>query len=220
MTFVLIPGAGCTPYHWHPLTAELRRRGHTVVEVDLPCEDETAGLGSYVDAVVEAARGHTGLTLVAHSLGGMTAPLVCERLPVDLLVLVAAMIPAPGETVADYWDNTGYEWVDDESVDTFFHDLPAELGAEARRQLKEQSDRPMRDPSPLKSWPEVPTRAVIGRDDLLFPAEFLRRVTRERLGLVPDEMPGAHFPMLGHPVELADRLEAYRREIRSEKSVE
>jgi pimeloyl-ACP methyl ester carboxylesterase len=65
----------------------------------------------------------------------------------------------------------------------------------------------------MKAWPDVPTRAVIGRDDLLFPAEFLRRVTRERLGFVPDEMAGGHFPMLGHPVELADLLEGYRRDL-------
>ncbi|MFG1624251.1 hypothetical protein [Kribbella sp. NPDC049227] len=47
---------------------------------------------------------------------------------------------------------------------------------------------------------------MIGRDDLLFPADFLRRVTRERLGFTPDEMAGAHFPMLGHPVALVEYL--------------
>ena len=34
--------------------------------------------------------------LVAQSLGGFTAPLVCDRVPVDLLVLLNAMIPEPG----------------------------------------------------------------------------------------------------------------------------
>jgi pimeloyl-ACP methyl ester carboxylesterase len=52
---------------------------------------------------------------------------------------------------------------------------------------------------------------VIARDDLLLPAAYLRRVTEDRLGFTPDETPGGHFPMLGHPVELADLLEAYRR---------
>jgi hypothetical protein len=33
----------------------------------------------------------------------VTAPLVCERLPVTLLVLVAAMVPWPGESVGDWW---------------------------------------------------------------------------------------------------------------------
>jgi hypothetical protein len=35
----------------------------------------------------------------------VTAPLVCVRFPVDLLVLVAAMIPSPRERFADWWAN-------------------------------------------------------------------------------------------------------------------
>ena len=49
------------------------------------------------------------LVLVAQSFGGFTAPLVCERVPVDLMVLVAAMIPSPGELPGDYLANTGWE---------------------------------------------------------------------------------------------------------------
>jgi len=41
----------------------------------------------------------------------------------------------------------------------------------------------MGDPSPLKAWPNVPTRVLLCREDRLFPAEFLRRVARERLGI-------------------------------------
>jgi pimeloyl-ACP methyl ester carboxylesterase len=85
-------------------------------------------------------------------------------------------------------------------------DLPADFAAEARRQLREQSDRPMGDPCAITAWPDVPTRAVIGLDDLLFPADFMRRMTRERLGFAPDELPGGHFPMLGHPELVADYL--------------
>jgi hypothetical protein len=40
--------------------------------------------------------------------GGFTAALVADRVPVDALVLVAGMILAPGETPADWWDDTGY----------------------------------------------------------------------------------------------------------------
>jgi pimeloyl-ACP methyl ester carboxylesterase len=213
MTYLLIPGAGCTPWHWHPLTAELERRGRHVIAVDLPCDDDAADLGKYIDTAVDAHDGSRaaddqGLVVVGHSLGGMTAPLVCERLPVDLLVFVAGMIPTPGERISEWRRNTGY--VDSDDGDTFFADLPADLAAEAQRRLRDQSDRPMNDPCPLTAWPDVPTRAVIARDDLLFPREFMRRATRDRLGIEPDEVSGGHFPMLGHPVELADRLEGYR----------
>jgi pimeloyl-ACP methyl ester carboxylesterase len=56
--------------------ASCRERGHDVVAVDLPCDDESAGLGEYAD-VVNAVGDRTDLVVVAHSLGGFTAPLVC-----------------------------------------------------------------------------------------------------------------------------------------------
>jgi hypothetical protein len=59
--------------------------------------DDGAGLAEYADAVVDAIGDAKDLVLVAQSFSGFTAPLVCERVPVDLMVLVAAMIPVPGE---------------------------------------------------------------------------------------------------------------------------
>ena len=205
MRFVLIPGAASTSWHWHPVTDELRARGHEVIPVDLPCDDPSAGLTEYVDAVVNAVPDGEDVVLAAHSLGGFTGTLVCERLPVREFVLVAAMVPAPGERISQWWENTGHASIEDD-VDTFFHDLPPEFAAEARRQLRAQSDGPMNDPCGFEAWPDVPTRAVIATDDLLFPADFLRRVTRERLGFAPDEVPGAHFPMLGQPRAVVDCL--------------
>src|SRR5215207_10649439 len=107
-TFVLIPGAADGPWYWHLVEPELRARGHDVVAVDLPCDDDSAGLSEYADAVVEAVGDRTDLVVVAQSFGGFTAPLVCDRLPVDLLVLLAGMVPAPGERPEDWLANTGY----------------------------------------------------------------------------------------------------------------
>ena len=39
-TYVLIPGAGSTPWYWHLVVPRLAERGHDVVAVDLPCDDE------------------------------------------------------------------------------------------------------------------------------------------------------------------------------------
>jgi SAM-dependent methyltransferase len=61
-------------------------------------------------------------------------------------------------------------------------------------------------------WPDVPTRFLLCRDDRLFPAEFMRRVVRERLGITPDEIDGSHCVALSRPRELADRMEAYLAE--------
>jgi pimeloyl-ACP methyl ester carboxylesterase len=133
---------------------------------------------------------------------------------VDLLVLVAPMIPAPGEAPADYWSNTRYEDEVRESYDDeialFYQDVPPELAAEALKRGRPQSEARMHEPSPLKTWPDVPTRVLLCRDDRLFPPSFLRRVAEERLGITPDEIDGGHTPALSRPKELAERLEAYR----------
>jgi hypothetical protein len=227
-TYVLIPGAGGDAWQWHRLVTELERFGHEAVAVDLPSGDDDAGWREYADAVGQAIGDRRQLVLVAQSLAGFTAPLVCERLPVDLLVLLNAMIPRPGETGNDWWANTGSgaahrEYLasiglseedggDDRLI--YFHDVPDDVVDEAyARGEPRQSMTPMGQPWPLDTWPAVATRVLAGRDDRLFPLEFQRRVARERLGLDVDEVPGGHMAALSHPRELADRLEALRRAV-------
>ena len=135
-TYVLIPGAGSDSWYWHLVTPELAARGHDAVAVDLPCDDDTAGLAEYTDVVAASA----------------------SRVP-------------------------------------------------------DQSGTPFEKPWPRHAWPDVPTRFLLCRHDRLFPADFQRRVVRERLGIVPDEMDGGHLPALAHPRELAERLLAYRAEM-------
>jgi pimeloyl-ACP methyl ester carboxylesterase len=183
------------------------------VAPDLPCDDDSAGLSEYADTVVDAIGDRTDLIVVAQSLGGFVAPLVCDRVAVELLVLVAPMIPAPGEVPADYWTHTRYgEQVRgryDDDIALFYQDVPPELAAEALTRGRTQSEARLSEPSPLTAWPDVPTRVLICRDDRLFPPGFLRRVARERLGITPDEIDGGHTPALSRPNQLADRLDAY-----------
>lgn len=223
-TYVLVPGAGGSAWYWHRVVPELRDRGHDVVAVDLPAGDDSAGLVEYADTVVKAIGERDRLVLVAQSMAGFTAPLVCERVPVDLLILLNAMVPAPGESPGDWWTNTGHDQaraaeavrrgVDPagfDPFDYFFHDLPPEVAAEAvARGEPVQSGTPFAQPWPLPAWPEVPTRFLQGRDDRFFPLEFQRRVVAQRLGIPVDDMPGGHLVALSRPVDLAGRLEAYR----------
>src|SRR4051794_20643130 len=97
-TFILIPGAGGTAWYWSRVVPLLERAGHEAVAVDLPGDDENAGLPEYTRLVLEAIGASTDVVLVAQSLGGFTAPLVCDRASIRGLVLVNAMIPVPGET--------------------------------------------------------------------------------------------------------------------------
>jgi pimeloyl-ACP methyl ester carboxylesterase len=207
-TFVLIHGGGGSAWDWHLVEPELRRLGHDPVAVDLPTEDASAGWWDYADAVVDAVGDRPSpVVVVAHSLGGFTAPLVCARIPVDLLVLLAAMIPAPGELFADWWSDTGYE--SSGYDDIFYHDISPELAAEARTRERDQADKPLQEPWPLDAWPDVPTRYLLCRDDRMFPADWARRHARERLGIEADEIDGGHYITLSRPKELADRFEAY-----------
>lgn len=232
-TFVLIPGAGGEAWYWHRVVAELDRRGRVAVAVDLPAADDTAGLSEYAEAVAQAVGDRQQLVLVAQSLGGFTAPMLCERVPVDLLVLVNAMIPSPGESGEEWWTNTRYEQARAEHAaltgrtlsaefdpfDEFFHDVPGDVVDDAmKRGEPAQSGTPMAEPWPLAAWPDVPTRVLTARDDRFFPAEFQRRVARERLGITPDEIPGGHLVALSKPIELTDRLEAYVTDLASDHS--
>jgi pimeloyl-ACP methyl ester carboxylesterase len=215
--FALIHGGGSSAWDWHLVAAELGQRGHDPIAVDLPTEDDSAGWWDYADTVVEATREQSHLIVVGHSLGCFTAPLVCARRPVDLLVLVAGMIPSPGESFTDWWTNSGYE--ESGSDDVFYHDVPPELAAEARTRERAQAEKPLHDPWPLESWPDVPTRYLLCRDDRMFPPTWARRHARERLGIESDEIDGGHYISLSRPRELADRLAAYAREAARNGSV-
>lgn len=216
-TFVLIHGAASDSWYWHLVVPELEARGHSVVAPTLPSDDDNAGLSEYADVVVNAIgdrAGRSDLVVVAQSLGGFTAPLVCERVDVSLLILVAAMIPAPGETFDQWWENTHWQEArrgrEFDVMADFFHDVPPDVTAEAMaRGERAQSGTALEKPWPLAAWPNVPTRFLLCTDDQFFPADFMRRVVRERLGITPDEIDSGHLPALAHPKELAERLDAY-----------
>jgi pimeloyl-ACP methyl ester carboxylesterase len=219
-TFALIHGAGDSGWYWHLVAAELRARGHDAVAPDLPADDDTAGLETYTDAVVDAIGERTGIIVVGQSFGAFTAPLVCDRLGAELLVFVAGMIPSPGERPDDWWSETGYDREprerDLDDVATYYHDVTAELASEAMRRGRiHPSPTAGREPWPLSAMPDVPTRSLVCRDDRLFPVDFMRRITNERLGITADEIEGGHCVALSRPFELADRFEHFLAATRS-----
>jgi pimeloyl-ACP methyl ester carboxylesterase len=210
-TFVLLPGAGGDSWYWHLVASRLRARGHEVLTPDLPADDDTAGLGEYADTVVNAIGDRAEVIVVAQSMAAFTAPMLCERVDVRLLILVAPMIPAPGESPGAWWSNTGqtaarrsHDEMEGRDSDaafdvrtTFMRDVPPEVVDEAfARGEPRQSDTPFSEPWPLAAWPTVPTRVVAGRYDRLFSLEFMRELAIERLGIAPDVMDAGHLPAL------------------------
>ena len=211
--FVCLHGAGGRGSYWNLLAAELAPLGHEVVAMDLPCDQEV-GLSAYAATVVDAIGDRPeGVALVAQSLSGFIAPLVSTQVPVELMVLVAAMVPRPGESGSEWWANTGHaeavaaQQLPDDSPETMFlHDVPAEVLA-SLEPPRDQTSTLFEEPWPLPAWPAVPTRFILCRDDRFFPAVWLRGVVEERLGIEPIEIAGGHCAFLSQPRELARAID-------------
>ncbi|WP_241385902.1 alpha/beta fold hydrolase [Rhodococcus sp. CH91] len=221
-TFALLPGAGSDAWYWHRVIPLLERGGHHTIAVELPYADETAGQYDYADVVVGAVRAAPRpLVVVAQSMSAFTAALVAERYTVDELVLVAPMIPSPGESPALWWENVGHaaarreqdvaEGRDPDAPmdarELFFHDVPEDLAAEAlTREQAALADAAFEPAWNADRWPQVPVRVIAGRHDRLFPLPLVTRLSRERLGVEPEIVDSGHLPALARPVDLAQLL--------------
>jgi pimeloyl-ACP methyl ester carboxylesterase len=222
-SFVLIPGAGGMAWYWHPVVPLLRAAGHEAIAIDLPGDDSNAGLSAYADIVISAIVQPSDTILVAQSLGGFTAPLVCTRTQVAALAFVNAMIPKPGETAGAWWDATGAVearereaarrgYSTEFDLATYFlHDVPQDVLRDGPQQPREEAATAFGEPCRFERWPEIPIHVVAGRDDRFFPLEFQRRVARERLGKDVEEVPGGHLVALSNPQGLAERLLAFEK---------
>ncbi len=215
--FLLLHGAGDSGWYWHLVEEHLRRCGAATAAPDLPA-GRTA-MVEQVDAAVAAAQGAGEVVVVGQSVGAFAAVLAAGRLPTSLLVLVAGMVPRPGEAPRDWWAATGWSAAvhrqaaadggltgHEDPYVTFFHDVPRPLADEAMRRERTGVLLDEDAPVPLAAWPDVPTRFLLCTEDRFFPAEFLRAVVADRLGVVPDELRSGHCPALSRPTELADYL--------------
>jgi pimeloyl-ACP methyl ester carboxylesterase len=150
--FVLIPGAGGDAWYWSYVAERLHAAGHDATAVDLPADDETAGLDDYTEITLSAIGGRPDVVVVAQSLGGFTAAQVAARTTLAGLVFVNAMIPLSGETAGEWWGNVpavearnelGFGEFDERTH--FLHDVPDEVLAAAPRPRSE-TDRAFQTP--------------------------------------------------------------------------
>jgi pimeloyl-ACP methyl ester carboxylesterase len=217
-SYVLIPGAGGAAWVWHRVVPLLEEAGQEAIAVDLPGDDEQAGLPEYTRQVVSAIGRRDDVVVVAQSLGGFTTPLVAAAVPVRGIVLVNAMIPAPGETPGAWWENTGWHEAQTAAAAEggygteldpavyFLHDIPPEVVAIGESHQRAEADAVFRSVCDFSTWPSVPIRVVCGADDRMFPADFQRKLALDRLGLEADVLPGGHLLALSQPAALADYL--------------
>jgi hypothetical protein len=130
----------------------LRRRGHEVLTPDLPADDDTAGLREYADTVVEAIGDRADVIVVAQSIAAFTTPMLCDRVDVRLLVLVAPMIPGARRVarrvVVEYWPDSGAPTPRREG------------GSRSRRRFQREDDLHARRPARASGRSVRPRRAV------------------------------------------------------------
>ncbi len=216
--FLLVPGAGGAGSYWHRVEPLIRAAGFETFAVDLP-NWEGATLVDQTQAITSAGRGSDDVVLVAQSMGAFSAVPAVDRLPVSALVLLNAMIPAPGETAGDWWAHTGQPEAqrehdrtegrnpeaDFDPMTVFLHDVPEEVTVRLGEPAEPASSL-FATPAAFTGWPSVATTVLSGRDDRFFPYAFQQRVARERLGLDVEPLPGGHLLALSQPQALAARL--------------
>ena len=241
-TYVLIHGASSDSWYWHLVVPKLQALGHDVVAPDLPVSDDSAGLAEYTDTVVDAIGDRTDVILVAQSMAGFTAPMVSERVPVDLIVMVAAMVPAPGESPGDWWANTGQSQdrrVQDERdgrdpdaefdpMVVFLHDLPPDVLEAAMAQgVPRQSDTPFEKPWPPARGRRAPPGSCCAGRAPSSPPTSAAPSSPSWLGITPDDEERGQPPARAQPRARAgpravtrpplirSPAEHYRRRLRS-----
>ncbi len=177
MTFaVLIPGAGGLGWYWHLVERRLQARGYDAVAVDLASGGQT-GLPAYADAVVDAINGRSGVVLVAQSMGAFTVPLVWPRVRARAIVFVNAMIPQPGETPGQWWENVPVQsrpgqpgrtaWLQHRVRPDHATSCMTSHRSWSRKCRRGPRDSWMRrfdDPCTFDAWPPVPIHVIAGRD--------------------------------------------------------
>lgn len=230
LTFGLVHGAWHQGACWQPLMNQLADRGFRSQAVDLPTEQEDAGVDAYAAAVTKALAEASGtLILVGHSMGGLTIPLVAASRPVALLVYLCSLLPDPGRSVTQQQADDGPDmmtaewrewtvrrnavpagdrmrWMRETVPGFFYHDCPPEAASRATAQLRQQGMLPLRERTPLAAWPRVPAEYILGREDRVVSPAWSRHVAPQRLGVKARELPGGHSPFLARPAALADEL--------------
>jgi pimeloyl-ACP methyl ester carboxylesterase len=225
-TFALVHGAWQGAWCWERLIPELEARGHRGVAMDLPCDDPSARLDAFADAV-EAALGEVhgdDLVLVGHSLGGVTIPVVARRRPARLLIYLCGVVPATVGTAGAADEPPDSDEVTfsvlqgdadgctvwppgSDGAAGLYPELSPEDLAWATARIRRQCSGMWKDFTPFERLDDLPSVSIIAREDLAVLPGWQEWVAERRLGGVePIWIEGGHWPMITRPAELATLL--------------
>ncbi len=226
-TFGLIHGAWHGAWCWERVVAELQALGHAAVAVDLPIDRKDATTADYARVSAEAFAGGAPPIVVGHSMAGLVAPLVADRIPVRGLVYLAALLRRPGKSCADdrsdgfnddisppgfsedlrrdaegltYWPSA------EAAAPILYPDCTAADVAWAFPRLRHQKGY-WTDRAPQAGWPPVPVASIVCSEDRAINPPWSRRMTRAWLGVEPVALAGGHTPHVARPRDLAALLD-------------
>lgn len=223
-TLGLLHGAWHGAWCWDALVPRLAALSLPSIAMDLPAQEPNAGLDRYAHVAVEALAGVDDLVLVAHSLGGLVAPLVPQLRRVSAIVFLCGLVPEPGRSAreqaaalpgiySEAYRRAPIERRDDGStampasvaMELLFEDCDPALASDAVTRLRPQHWRLFTETSPMASWPDVPTHIIACREDRLLGVDG-QQAAAHMLGVDIHWLPGGHSPMLANPGHLASVL--------------
>jgi pimeloyl-ACP methyl ester carboxylesterase len=229
MTYVLVHGGGFAGSCWDELLPFLE--GETIA-VDLPGRGRSPGdlatltvndfVASVVDDIVEADL--TDVTLVGHSLAGITLPGVAEKVPDRLrrLVFVSCAVPPDGVPLgevlegfsphaAEIAQQLGDDLVDSSGVlhpdlarAMFCNDMNKEQTASTLERMVPEAMGVMSEPADLKGLRHpVPRTYVRLTEDAIVSLETQDRMITNLGGAEVVDLDSGHMAMISRPADLA-----------------
>ena len=176
-TYALIHGAGDVGWYWHLVDAELRARGHDVVAMDLPVEDDAAGLSDYADVVVDAIgdRGEMSSSWrIVRRLHGADR---MQSRPVEAAGPCGgngARRPGSRRRRCSPTPDTAGGAGDTSTLAVFYHDVPPALAAEAISRGRDAVGHAGEGALAAVSLAGRADAFLLCRNDRFFPATWLR----------------------------------------------
>ncbi len=224
--FVLIHGAMQGGWIWGAVAKQLQKSGHRVLHPSLDGAGERAP--SLRPDITLASQGAEiarlivfedlqNIVLVGTSTGGMVAASAAQEVPerIGRLVFIDALVPAPGETVAEInrraprdVNDLAYGLQPNEVLEKAYPGVePPALRAWAQARYTRQPRIPVDGPIDLEHFWALSWRADVMRCSRSSdPSEAHQLRTAERLKANYQVLDAGHYPMLTHPDVIANYL--------------